>query len=200
MSGAQRAFWVDLLALAGRSRYPGIICSGRDGDHYVGYPLKTVGALDAGAEIDLLSTFELFAKTEKITVEMTAKEPVELYKVTICNWERYQSEYQRQKRHRKRELQLSDRKSDTKGHATEGEGDTEPEGEEKQQSAAAFRALGFEEPFGRIEFRKVRTEEYKALSENPDGTFTDAMERTMQRCKSVKIPVPPLFFNTNRKT
>jgi hypothetical protein len=32
MSGAQRALWIDLLALAGRSRFPGVVCAGRDGD------------------------------------------------------------------------------------------------------------------------------------------------------------------------
>lgn len=36
MSGAQRAFWIDLLAMAGRSRFPGIICAGMDGELYVG--------------------------------------------------------------------------------------------------------------------------------------------------------------------
>jgi len=101
MSGAQRAFWVDLLAMAGRSRYPGIICSGMDDDQYVGYPLKTFAALDAGAEIDLLGTLDLFSKTRKIVVEITAESPVKLYKFTVCNWDRYQSEYQRQKGYRK---------------------------------------------------------------------------------------------------
>jgi len=101
MSGAQRAFWVDLLAMAGRSRYPGIICSGMDGDRHVGYPLKTFAALDAGAEIDVLATLGLFQKTGKILVQITDEEPVRLYKLTICNWDRYQSEYQRQKGYRK---------------------------------------------------------------------------------------------------
>ena len=86
MSGAQRAFWIDLLALAGRSRYPGIVCAGMDGDRYVGYPLKTFAALDAGAEIDLVATFDLFARTGKVIVEVTTEAPVKLYMVRICNW------------------------------------------------------------------------------------------------------------------
>jgi hypothetical protein len=65
MSGAQRAFWIDLLALAGRSRYPGIICAGKDNDTFVGYPLKTLSALDAGGEIDILGTLELFERTRR---------------------------------------------------------------------------------------------------------------------------------------
>ena len=100
MSGAQRAFWIDLMAMAGRSRQPGIVCSGKDGDHFVGYPLTHFQALDAGQEIDVLVTFKLFEDTNKITVEVTSEMPIKLYKVTILNWEKYQSEYGRQKAYR----------------------------------------------------------------------------------------------------
>jgi hypothetical protein len=96
MTGAQRAFWIDLLAMAGRSRFPGIVCSGKD-DAYVGYPLTTFAALDPGAELDIQATFDLFVATGKITLEVTAEKPVRLLKVTITNWAKYQSEYQRQK-------------------------------------------------------------------------------------------------------
>jgi len=97
MTGAQRAFWIDLLAMAGRSRFPGIICSGRDGENFVGYPLMTFAALDTSAELDLQATFELFVATGKIALEVTAEKPVRLFKVAIANWSKYQSEYQRQK-------------------------------------------------------------------------------------------------------
>jgi hypothetical protein len=40
MSDAQRAFWIDLLAMAGRSRFGGIVCSGKDGEQLIGYPLS----------------------------------------------------------------------------------------------------------------------------------------------------------------
>lgn len=101
MSGAQRAFWVDLLAMAGRSRCSGIVCAGQDGERFVGYPLTVFAALDAGSEIDVPSTFELFERTGKIRVEVTTESPIKLYKVTICNWDKYQSEYERQKGYRK---------------------------------------------------------------------------------------------------
>jgi len=101
MSGAQRAFWIDLLAMAGRSRCPGIICAGQDGERFVGYPLTVFSALDAASEIDALATFGLFERTGKIKVEVTTEIPTKLYKVTILNWGKYQSEYSRQKRYRK---------------------------------------------------------------------------------------------------
>jgi hypothetical protein len=101
MSGAQRAFWVDLLAMAGRSRCAGIVCAGQDGERFVGYPLTVFGALDAANEIDIPATFDLFERTGKIRIEVTSENPTKLYKITIINWDRYQSEYDRQKNYRK---------------------------------------------------------------------------------------------------
>jgi hypothetical protein len=101
MSGAQRAFWIDLLAMAGRSRFPGIVCAGQNGDRFVGYPLTTFAALDAGQEINILATFELFERTGKIVVELTSESPTKLYKVSILNWNKYQSEYVRQRGYRR---------------------------------------------------------------------------------------------------
>jgi hypothetical protein len=107
MTGAQRAFWLDLIAHAGRSRYPGVICSGKDGDSFVGYPLTTFAALDPGVELDILATFELFVSTGKIVLEVTAEKPVKLYKVTIINWGKYQSEYLRQKSYRQKNKKVT---------------------------------------------------------------------------------------------
>jgi hypothetical protein len=100
MSGAQRAFWIDLLALAGRSRCDGIICAGRNGERFTGYPLDFFKALDAGSEIDIPATFELFERTGKIKVEITSETPRKHYKVAILNWKTFQSEYDRQKGYR----------------------------------------------------------------------------------------------------
>jgi len=100
MSGAQRAFWVDLLALAGRSRCDGVICAGKTLDRFIGYPISRFEVLDAGREISVLGTLELFEQSGKIKIELTADAPTKLYKITILNWSRYQSEYDRQKRYR----------------------------------------------------------------------------------------------------
>ena len=101
MSGAQRAFWIDLLALAGRSRCDGVICAGRAGERFIGYPLSRFEVLDAGKEIKIPATLELFEKTGKIKIEITSEAPIKLYKITILNWSKYQSEYERQKGYRK---------------------------------------------------------------------------------------------------
>lgn len=213
MSGAQRAFWVDLLAMAGRSRYPGTICSGMDGDRHVGYPLKMFAALDAGAEIDVLATLNLFEKTGKIAVQITTEEPVRLYKLTICNWDRYQSEYQRQKGYRKGdnrkrpEVTAKVTNGNTPELHVEEEGESERESErekeerQKKNPAAAapaaasitnsFLALGHK-PFGSQRFREIWAEEWSAAGQDPN--WTDIMEQTIQRCQSLKVTVPGLFF------
>ena len=206
MSGAQRAFRVDLLAMAGRSRYPGIICSGMDGNRHVGYPLKVFAALDAGAEIDVLETLELFEKTKKIVVEITGEEPIRLYKLTICNWDRYQSEYQRQKgyrgsNNRKRSEVTANVTTESKTRyppEVEGKLESESEGEERQKnhpSPAAitdsFSALGHK-PFGPKAFQESWAQEWSAAGENPN--WTDLMEETIQQCRSLGVKVPSLFF------
>jgi hypothetical protein len=80
MSDAQRAFWIDLLAMAGRSRFPGIICAGRDGEHFVGYPLNRFQSLMA-EPIDIEATFALFERTGKVQITATSEGPPKLYAI-----------------------------------------------------------------------------------------------------------------------
>jgi hypothetical protein len=100
MSGVQRALWMDLLAWAGRNRtVGGVVCSGKDGDTLVGYPIKWYEALSL-EPIDVIETFELFERTGKIKLEVSGDSP-KLYVVHILSWEKYQSEYARTKKYRK---------------------------------------------------------------------------------------------------
>jgi len=101
MSDAQRAFWIDLLAMAGRSRFGGIVCSGKDGEQWIGYPLSKFQGLLTEA-IDVEATFELFQRTEKITMQVAGQGARKLYTLFILNWEHYQSEYERKKSEKKR--------------------------------------------------------------------------------------------------
>lgn len=118
MTDAQRAFWIDLMAMAGRSRFPGIICAGQIDGQFIGYPLNKFQALMSEA-IDVEATLALFERNHKIEIEVTQEAPTKLYKLTLQNWDRYQSEYQRQKKYRT--LQKGDSESDSKGNTTEVE-------------------------------------------------------------------------------
>jgi hypothetical protein len=88
MTGAQRAFWVDLLAEAGRSRFPGYVCAGQDAGQMVGYPPRWYGAKQA-EEFDVMETLELFERTGKVRIIRTNKDPL-LVAVEILKWNIYQ--------------------------------------------------------------------------------------------------------------
>jgi hypothetical protein len=100
MSDAQRAFWIDLLAMAGRSRFGGIVCSGKDGEELIGHPLSKFQGLLADP-FHVEGTFALFERTGKITMQVSGAGPRKLYVIHITNWARYQGEYDRIKKYRR---------------------------------------------------------------------------------------------------
>jgi hypothetical protein len=178
MSGAQRAFWVDLLALAGRSRCDGVVCAGLTAERFIGYPLSRFEALDAGKEIDTLATLELFERTGKIKVEITSEDPLKLYKITILNWSRYQSEYDRQKGYRQGNKRLRAEVTDevtttvttqhTKKLLVEGEVEGEPE--KSKLDEPLDRSSGeASEPSKRKPDTPPRDQGRKRVSLNPDN-------------------------------
>jgi hypothetical protein len=100
MNDSQRAFWIDLLAMAGRSRVPGVVFAGMAGDRAIGYPLKKFEIL-LSSSTDILQTFELFVRMQKIKMDVEIGPPT-LYTIHILNWEKFQSEYHRQKKYRQK--------------------------------------------------------------------------------------------------
>lgn len=135
MSDAQRAFWIDLLAMAGRSRMPGVICAGQVGERFIGYPLTKFQSLLSEA-MDVDATLNLFQSTGKIRIEVTQDEPIKLYKIELLNWDKYQSEYQRQKPYRTR-LQKGDSQSYNQSNKTEVETEVEAETDKKKPKPCA---------------------------------------------------------------
>lgn len=87
-TGSERAFWVDLLAEAGRGRFPGFICPGQECGELIGYPLAWYQAKQP--DIDVMATLEKFANQDKIAFEITCKNPVCIV-VEILNWKKYQA-------------------------------------------------------------------------------------------------------------
>jgi hypothetical protein len=148
MSGAQRAFWVDLLAMAGASRFPGIICAGKDGDAFVGYPISRFQAL-MSEPIDVVATLELFERTGKIRIETTSDGPPKSVKIKIVNWDKYQShlltDAERAKRYRDRKkVRHADSHGPSRANVTrvtrvevEGEVDGEVDGDTEEAADRA---------------------------------------------------------------
>ena len=208
MTDAQRAFWIDLLAMAGRSRVPGIICAGLDGDSLVGYPLNRFSSLMAGPEqIDIEATLRLFERTDKVKLNITSEGPPKLFAIELLNWKKYQSDLDAQadrsrnyrKRKRQRHASVTENVTAASRSVTEveveGERDSETEVDKRRRTAAtAFESFHCE-PFGEKRFQTIWIEEWQ----NPAGGFADAMERTIQRCQSLKIKVPGRFFAHKRE-
>lgn len=199
MSDAQRAFWIDLLAMAGRSRVPGIVCAGAINGVPVGYPINKFQSL-LSEPIDIEATFQLFEKNGKIKVEITQEIPIKLYKLELLNWAKYQSEYQRQKPYRQKKLRQGDSKSDNQSNNTEGEveeeGEVEVEAVGDKHTAAAFHSIGFDRPFGHKPFQRIWLRRYEGM--NSSEWLTATMEATIQECISSKVTVPPQFFDAKR--
>jgi replisome organiser protein len=95
----QRIVWIDLLALAGRSRFPGFVYAGHsDSNTRVGYPIEYLAGVLQMDEVTLNNTLKLLQDKGHITLEESQPEK---YIIGIVNWEKYQSEYLRQKAYRK---------------------------------------------------------------------------------------------------
>ena len=96
----QRAFWIDLLALAGRSRYPGIVCAGKDGDKVVGYSASFLSPNSGINAENVEPTLELFRSKDMVTYEVSNSAMGDkLYAITITNWKKYQSDYEANKKY-----------------------------------------------------------------------------------------------------
>lgn len=143
MTGAQRAFWIDLLTMAGRSRVPGIVCAGSDSGTLFGYPLGRYEGVLNDTSVDVLKTLQLFQKTGKVKIIVTREEEPTLYAVQILSWERYQSEYMRQRKTRKGAAKVT--AQNTQRCAIEEEGEVDKEGDtEKKQAQASPSHFAFD--------------------------------------------------------
>jgi hypothetical protein len=145
MSGSQRAFWLDLLAMAGTSRIPGYVCAGNDKQNLFGYPIARYEGILADGTVDVLSTFDLFERQGKIKVIITKVDEPKLYAIQVLSWDKYQSEYMRQRDSRKK-VRTKTRQGaaqvtpkNTPRCGVEGEVEVEGEGDNTIPPASEFR-------------------------------------------------------------
>jgi hypothetical protein len=224
MSDAQRAFWVDLLAMAGRSRFPGIICAGRDGDCFVGYPLNRFQSLMA-EPIDIEATLALFERTGKVKTAITSEGPPKLFVIELLNWKKYQSDHHaqaeraRRYRGRKKELHGSVTPASRGVTALEEDRDQDGERDQKKNSAAEAAAVSHDastataasdkriffafqsmhvRPFGPKAFQETWANRYQQVPDGEPGSFVEAMEDAIQTCNANGIRTPRKFFELKR--
>src|SRR5208283_657385 len=99
LTAPQRLLWIDLLALAGRSRFPGFIYAGEgEGGKRVGYPIAYLAGVLQMDEVTLNNALKLLQAHAHITLDEVSTDN---WVIGIVNWEKYQSEYLRQKTYRK---------------------------------------------------------------------------------------------------
>jgi len=137
LTAQQRLLWIDLLALAGRSRFPGFIYAGLAGDgSKVGYPIAYLAGVLQMDEVTLNNALRLLREHCHITLD---ESHAEQFVIGIINWEKYQSEYLRQKTYRKVTTKTTSRLP------VEGEGDVEVEVEGEVKHIKSVSPLGSEE-------------------------------------------------------
>jgi hypothetical protein len=144
LSHEQRAIWADLLALAARSRYPGIICSGETNGEYTPYPSGWIARRLNYSARKFRQVLALFEQQDRISNENGV--------IKILSWGKYQSEYKRQLPYRSTnqgsevtEKLLVEAEADGDGE-TEGEaqsdGQSDGDAAEQRKAARTIRAAG----------------------------------------------------------
>ena len=133
LTNEERAFWVDLIALAGKSRIPGVICSDPDGK--VGYPLPMLcSLLVSWTPEQTAATLAKLEKTERAEVRRTPLlSGEEGWIVRVVNWDKYQSESQRIQKYRNTARSEKRNRQGTLGGCTTGRIEVEVEVEEERE-------------------------------------------------------------------
>jgi hypothetical protein len=192
----QRSAFIDLLAMAGDSKIPGKVCAGLDADGAVlGFPKSYLAGQLTITEADLDETLILFREQDRVSIEDDKRgNPI----ITLISWEKYQSEYHRQKSYRSNSPKVtSEVTTETPVKLpVEGEGDVEVEEEgEAEATVAAFAAISCK-PFGGAKFKEFWTNEYL---NHKSGSWADAMEHVAELCQANRVKVPGRFFAHKRE-
>lgn len=129
LNPSQRSAFVDLLAMAGDSKVPGKVCAGMDADGTIlGYPLSYIAGMLTIAEAELERTFSLLEKQGRIMAENDARGNLI---ITLTGWEKYQSEYHRQKSYRSNSDEVTSKVTSETPAKLPVEGEVDGEGDKK---------------------------------------------------------------------
>lgn len=96
MSPAERSVWVDLICLAGECGQDGKICDNSGNPYPTEYIANSLNIPLDLLELTIVKCYEFGMIEEGVGI------------ITICNWARYQSEYDRQKKYRDKEKEVSE--------------------------------------------------------------------------------------------
>ena len=202
LTNAERAFWVDVIALAGKSRIPGVICSDPEGK--VGYPLPMLSSLLVSwTPEEVTAILEKLEKTQRVQVKrIPLMSGEDGWIVRVTNWQKYQSEAQRVSKYKKQVYPTTP--VGRKDGCTEEEEEVKGEEDSKPLVATATARADSFEAFWESYPRKVhRPEAQRAWAKiiRGDTHLADILEgverwKKTEQWQDVKfIPHPARFLN-----
>lgn len=176
----QRSIWADLLALAGRSRFPGIVCSGETNGELSPFPMDYLCSVFRCSEADVSEAFRLFVEQGRIVINKIGV-------IQIVNWEKYQSEYQ-QKRQRTEYRNSPKSLSNVRTKSSvEVEGEVEVEEEKRDKTRAATQRIAPDsgasaiDLLGRNELKGLQTTLKRSLrSSRCNGALRAQLEKQLR--------------------
>jgi hypothetical protein len=122
--------------MAGDSKVPGTVCAGRDADGSVlGFPLDYISGVLTMDKAELNNTLYILAKQGRV---QTIQDSRGNWIITLTSWERYQSEYHRQKSYRSNSAEVTSKVTTETPAKLPVEGEVEVEEEEEVEKT--FRA------------------------------------------------------------
>ena len=194
LTGQQRSIWTDLLALAGRSRFPGIVCAGETQGKLTPYPMDYLCSVFRCDIAEAEAAFALFKSQDRIHVEENGV-------IHITNWDKYQSEYQ-QKRQRTRYRNAAESAANVRRKSSvEVEGDVEGEVEGEKKHPAPDGAVSFESFWawwpGLREAKRKAEQKWARMNATDRRLAIEGLKKFMDRDPQF-IPRPPAYLNGRR--
>lgn len=182
-----RSVWIDLLCIMWECDIRGVLST--DGEPWTDDEIAK--AVPGDTYQNMLALQELLrnrvAKRNDIG-SVYSKRMVEDEKVRD-QWRKRQA--------RKRDVTADVTPMSRRSSSSSSSSNTEKQRRKIDGSAAAFSSIGFDSPFGQIEFQVVWIKHFLASQEN-NTWVTGAMEQAIQECQDQGIGVPPQFYQAKR--
>ena len=208
MTELDRSRFIDLLALAGDSKVPGVVCAGYDGERKLtGFPIDWLASTMRCGVPELLATLKKLVIQDRIEISGQEGFPV----IAITSWKKYQSEYLRQIQpfnKERRSVSSPQRVGLTHGSSTqsllpevEGEGEVEVEGEKPTPSLTSF--ASFWAAYPRKEGKPAAERAWRKVKDSEGAAVLTSLERWKKTAQWTKdqgryIPHPATFLNQRR--
>ena len=207
LSEQDRSRFIDLLALAGDSRFPGLVAAGYESDsrsELLGYPLNWLASQMSCKPDELLVSMEKLAKQGR--VKLVRK--VDTFLVEILGWKKYQSEYLRQiqpvtkNKRTKCSLQKQDLTSVSSLQKLSLEGEVEVDVEVDVETPSFTPFTEFWSAYPKKVAKAPAEKSWKRLNDADRKSAIEGVQRSVGNEWAAKdtqfIPMPATYLNQRR--